>query len=79
MLPHFRAIDIQALIGNVGGYIGLVLGYSFLQIPSLIIFIVTQCKGCFSHIRGQRGQTKIKALTVTMNGKLFESKSKSNK
>ena len=34
-----RAIDFQALIGNVGGYIGLVLGYSIVQIPDLILFL----------------------------------------
>ena len=32
----FRAIDMQGLIGLIGGYVGLVLGYSFLQIPYMI-------------------------------------------
>ena len=32
----FRAIDVHALIGNVGGYIGLCLGYSLLHVPKLI-------------------------------------------
>ena len=76
IFPHFRAIDIQALIGNVGGYIGLFLGYSFLQIPTLVAFLVTQGKGWLSHIRGRRKKTK--ELTVTMNQKLFESRIKSN-
>jgi len=31
-----RAIDINSLIGTIGGYIGLCLGYSLLQIPSFI-------------------------------------------
>ena len=39
-----RAIDIQALIGNIGGYIGLFLGYSILQIPDFVLFIL--CKIC---------------------------------
>ena len=30
----FRAIDFQALLGNAGGAIGLILGYSILQIPT---------------------------------------------
>ena len=55
------------------------LGYSFLQIPGLIISIVTQCKGWLSHIRAQGGQTKTKDSTVTMNGKFLESKIKSEK
>ena len=32
----FREIDMQALIGNVGGYIGLCLGYTILQIPEYL-------------------------------------------
>ena len=31
-----RAIDVNGLIGNIGGYIGLCLGYSILQIPNLV-------------------------------------------
>ena len=31
-----RAIDLQELIGNIGGYIGLLLGYSILQIPDFL-------------------------------------------
>ena len=40
----YRAIDVQALVGNVGGYVGLCLGYSFLQIPDLILFIMLKLK-----------------------------------
>ena len=32
-------MDIQTLVGNAGGYIGLFLGYSFLQIPQAILGI----------------------------------------
>ena len=35
----YRAIDLNALIGTIGGYIGLFLGYSFLQIPQAILGI----------------------------------------
>ena len=31
-----RAIDINSLIGNIGGYVGLLLGMSILQIPTLL-------------------------------------------
>ena len=34
---HFRAMSIQTLVGNAGGYIGLFLGYSCLQIPTVIL------------------------------------------
>ena len=33
---NFREISFNGLIGTVGGYIGLFLGYSFLQITDLI-------------------------------------------
>ena len=31
-----RAIDWQALIGNVGGYVGVCLGYTLLHVPMLL-------------------------------------------
>ena len=43
------------------------------------MFITTKVKEWFSHIRAQRGQTKTKASTVTIHGKLFESKIESKK
>ena len=47
----FRAIDIQGLIGNVGGYIGLLLGYSFLQIPDFIILNVYHMWECWNILK----------------------------
>ena len=44
---HFRAIDFQALIGNIGGYIGLLLGYSLLQIPEFITWVMFKFKRYF--------------------------------
>ena len=35
----FQAIDFHALMGYIGGYIGLFLGYALLQLPECIIFI----------------------------------------
>ena len=34
-----RAFDIQTLIGNAGGYIGLFLGHTLLQIPGFIYYL----------------------------------------
>ena len=34
-----RAFDIQTLIGNVGGYIGLFLGHTLLQIPGFVYYL----------------------------------------
>ena len=39
-----RKIDIQGLIGYIGGYIGLCLGYSFLQIPDFIQYVMEHLK-----------------------------------
>ena len=35
-IKRVRAYDIETLIGNGGGYIGLCLGYSFLQLPTFL-------------------------------------------
>ena len=43
------------------------------------MFITTKAKEWFSHIRAERWQTKTKASTVTIHGKLFESKIESKK
>ena len=37
MIELVRAYDIQSLIGNAGGYIGIFLGYTICQLPSVII------------------------------------------
>ena len=31
-----RSFDVETMIGNGGGYIGLCLGYSFLQLPTFL-------------------------------------------
>ena len=46
MICTFRAIDINGLIGIIGGYIGLFLGYSFLQIPEFLRQGVAQYQTC---------------------------------
>ena len=35
-----RAFDIETMIGNGGGYIGLCLGYSFLQFPAFLYKVI---------------------------------------
>ena len=51
MICYSRAIDIQALVGNIGGYIGLFLGYSILQIPDFIVLIFYKVKMYISRSR----------------------------
>ena len=36
---HFRAITLKALVGNIGGYVGLLMGVSIAQIPYLFLHI----------------------------------------
>lgn len=40
LVLFYRAISIQTLIGNVGGYIGMCLGYSLLQFPNFMLLIL---------------------------------------
>ena len=40
-----RSIDGHSLIGNIGGYIGLCLGYNLLQVPALLVFVLRILKG----------------------------------
>ena len=36
-MQSYRAIGIEQLVGSIGGYVGLCLGFSIAQIPELII------------------------------------------
>ena len=44
-MPRFKEIkqvksyDPQSLVGNAGGYIGLFLGWSIVQIPEVVMFL----------------------------------------
>ena len=38
-MKQVRAYDVQSLIGNAGGYIGLFLGYALLQLPEFIVMV----------------------------------------
>ena len=51
----------------MGGYIGLFLGYSFLQIPDFIILIVLRAKSWLQKIREGRGQNQTETLKVIVH------------
>ena len=51
---HFREVDFQALIGNIGGYIGLCLGYSLLQVPDFLLVLVSQIKNYILHKQNKK-------------------------
>ena len=56
---NFRAIDGQVLVGNVGGCIGLYLGYSLLQIPDLIIFLAEWSRKFISERRSKPTEVQL--------------------
>mgnify|MGYP003302783650 CR=1 FL=1 len=37
VIKQVRAYNAQSLIGNAGGYVGLLVGYTIAEIPSLIV------------------------------------------
>ena len=39
-----QAIDLHALVGYIGGYIGLFLGYTFLHLPQLFSWVYQTIK-----------------------------------
>ena len=46
-MHFYRSIDVHSLIGNIGGYIGLCLGYNLLQVPALITTVLRILKDYF--------------------------------
>ena len=75
----FRAIDIQGLIGNVGGYIGLFLGYSFLQIPDFILLIVVRGKRWLKQTGEGRDQNKTKTVEIIVQEDMSASQGRSKR
>ena len=36
-IREVKAIDLHSLIGNIGGYVGMILGATFMQIPDCLM------------------------------------------
>ena len=47
---YYRAMDVNGLIGYIGGYIGLFVGYSILQMPDTMLMLIKNCRNCYSKI-----------------------------
>ena len=43
-ISYFRALDINTLIGNVGGYIGLLIGVSISDLPLILHQVYLEIK-----------------------------------
>ena len=66
-----KAYDISALIGNVGGFIGLFLGYALMMIPDLLRTIILRFR-----IRTNTETLDMDKSTIIENGELNEIKQK---
>ena len=62
------------MVGNVGGYIGLCLGYSFLQIPDLILWIIQKLKKYFPTLRSRRNSVGPFPLRMVANEPQLENR-----
>ena len=47
---NYRQIDFNGLVGYIGAYIGLFLGYSVLQMPDLFLSLFLSAKKYFGKI-----------------------------
>ena len=50
----YRAMDVNGLIGYIGGYIGLFVGYSILQMPDTMLMLIKYCRNCYSKISNKK-------------------------
>ena len=62
----YRAIDIEQLVGSIGGYIGLCLGFSIAQIPELIIYIVICAKKDYQKIKEKANRIPMTGVRVVV-------------
>ena len=55
-IQYIRAIGFESWLSNVGGFVGIFLGYSMMQFPDILLFLAT----VFNYER-----------TVQLRGKMF--------
>ena len=41
---HIRSFDMESLVGNMGGYVGLLLGFAIWQVPDAIKWVLNELK-----------------------------------
>ena len=61
-IKQSQAYDVESLVGNMGGYMGLLLGYAILQLPNFCSFLFSVMKRAIKKLR--EGNT---AEVVPMN------------
>ena len=62
-IQQIRAYSIEDLVGDIGGYLGLFLGFSLLQIPELLFKIYFLIAGWFSRNKLNMSHSKKKEQT----------------
>ena len=55
---YYRSMDVHGLIGYIGGYIGLFVGYSVLQIPDTILILKGKCEKLYLKARNYNSYWK---------------------
>ena len=53
-IRQIRSYDVESLYGDIGGYMGLLLGYSILNLPTMIICCYGLIKKTFLDRRAQK-------------------------
>ena len=60
---HVPAYDEMVLFAAIGGYSGMVLGLSFLQIPDLLKAVFQFFRHCYNDVEDSTGDTKKTEVT----------------
>ena len=59
-----RAIDFQGLLGTVGGYIGLILGYTVIQLPEFLATVFGKMRTTVQRFVNKQNQRKVNSICV---------------
>ena len=77
-IKQIRQYSVQSLVGNLGGYIGLCLGYAILNLPSIVLEIWNYMKQvCHCFKRKKYHSTDANDMIMLEKGNLKTSRSRS--
>ena len=65
-MQWYRAIGIEQLVGSIGGYVGLCLGFSIAQIPELIICMVIFTKKEYQKVMDKTNRILTTGVSVVV-------------
>ena len=67
-IEMLREVNMQSLIGNAGGFVGICVGYSILQFPNLLLMIYGKLKSLTMHKETRSTtsyNTKVSTIVMT--------------